>query len=287
MKNVILLILIMVGTEWATAQVGIGTTEPKAILDIVSDNSGILIPRVNNPTTAIPTENLSIGMLVFDSSTNDFVYYDGEKWSPFITMNNSITQNFSTGAGNTVSTKIKVNQSNYAPISGDTDLGNMYENNRVTINPTFLVGEFPKGQDSPEHLIRKNNIDKTTQGYRGVIFDGGEPQKFNDYRIYATIKLERQPTGQTGNVNYEIISNATGTVVHRDSFLVPETLNVGEEMPIVMRFTAISSEQSVGFGKGKGYRIVFKPRGQHLAGNVLIKLDEISRISSCDSKLES
>ena len=67
-------------------QVGIGTTDPQAALDIVSTTEGVLIPRIaltntSTATVATPTES----ELVYNTATvNDvtpgFYYWDGSQW---------------------------------------------------------------------------------------------------------------------------------------------------------------------------------------------------------------
>ena len=48
MRKVILYIAIMVTSMTAIAQVGVGTVTPKGVLDVVSENSGIVLSRVSN-----------------------------------------------------------------------------------------------------------------------------------------------------------------------------------------------------------------------------------------------
>lgn len=71
-----------------SAQVGIGNTDPKAMLDVTSTTEGILIPRMTAAQAeSITTPNL--GELVY-STTDDgsvindmgFWYYDGAIWQP-------------------------------------------------------------------------------------------------------------------------------------------------------------------------------------------------------------
>jgi hypothetical protein len=79
------LLLIAIAME---AQVGIGTTDPKAMLDVVSVSEGFLIPRM----TAEQAESIAepdIGELVYaltddGDEINDlgFWYYNGASWQP-------------------------------------------------------------------------------------------------------------------------------------------------------------------------------------------------------------
>ncbi len=71
------------------SQVGIGTTDPKAMLDIQSSDNGILIPRVALTETSdqspISAPTPEIGLMVFNTATiNDvtpgFYYWNGTTW---------------------------------------------------------------------------------------------------------------------------------------------------------------------------------------------------------------
>lgn len=91
-KNLLLMACITIGALKMNAQVGVGTSNPKAALDIQSTNSGILIPRISltNLNTANPVVNpntntfaLEIGTLIFNTNTTlgaGFYYWDGTKW---------------------------------------------------------------------------------------------------------------------------------------------------------------------------------------------------------------
>ncbi|MES2773143.1 MAG: type VI secretion system tube protein Hcp [Bacteroidota bacterium] len=80
MRKPILLIALLTCTFASLAQtVGIGTATPdnKAILDIVSANKGILIPRIVDTTSVTnPVE----GMIIFNKSTKTPYYYNGSRW---------------------------------------------------------------------------------------------------------------------------------------------------------------------------------------------------------------
>lgn len=59
------------------AQVGIGTNTPKAILDIESNNSGVLLPRITSVENITSPQE---GMIYYDSTNKAFTYYDGIEW---------------------------------------------------------------------------------------------------------------------------------------------------------------------------------------------------------------
>ena len=77
------LILVVLITHTLSAQVGINTTNPdaSAALDIVSTDSGILIPRLTETQrTAISAP--ATGLLVYQTdNTSGFWFYDGSMWT--------------------------------------------------------------------------------------------------------------------------------------------------------------------------------------------------------------
>lgn len=84
-------------------RVGIGTTTPhtSAKVEITSNNSGVLIPRL---TTAQRTgiNPVAAGLLVYDSDTNSFWYHNGTNWYNLSSTNNSWNTNGNNGTDSLV-----------------------------------------------------------------------------------------------------------------------------------------------------------------------------------------
>lgn len=77
----ILLIFMLFVTTLATAQYGIGTTNPSssAVLDISSTSKGLLMPRM----TSLQRDGIAspaTGLLVYNITSNKFNYYNGTAW---------------------------------------------------------------------------------------------------------------------------------------------------------------------------------------------------------------
>jgi hypothetical protein len=111
-----------------TGSVGVGTTTPNAnaVLDVTSTTKGLLIPRLTSAERTTLTSSLnttSNGLLIYNTSTLKFNYWDGSQWKDIsvvgesvnkleltgitfaVPANSSLIQNFTfTGAalGNTV-----------------------------------------------------------------------------------------------------------------------------------------------------------------------------------------
>ena len=61
-----------------TGNVGIGVADPKAVLDVQSENSGIIVPRIANAAAVTTPVN---GMFIYDLSLNCFNFYENDAWS--------------------------------------------------------------------------------------------------------------------------------------------------------------------------------------------------------------
>jgi len=85
--TLILLFFLTFNNIFSQDNVGIGTTtpDPSAILDLSSNNKGLLIPRVtlNDHTTPAPITNPATGLLIYNyngSEPHGFWYWDGSQW---------------------------------------------------------------------------------------------------------------------------------------------------------------------------------------------------------------
>lgn len=75
----ILFTAILLATTGAFSQVGIGTTDPKGALDIVSSTGGLIIPRVADHTT-LTVAAAQTGMQVYNTTTKSIWLWDGTAW---------------------------------------------------------------------------------------------------------------------------------------------------------------------------------------------------------------
>ncbi len=86
-QNLFILLLATVASfnSYAQNSVGIGTNtpNPNAVLELVSTDQGLLVPRLTNAqigamTVAVADE----GLLVYDATNLEFIYWDGSSWEP-------------------------------------------------------------------------------------------------------------------------------------------------------------------------------------------------------------
>lgn len=103
MKNIFVLLIFLISI-FSFGQVGIGTTDPKATLDVVANNpsgistsvDGLIMPRVDRERAQNMT-NIEVSTLIYisdettgtatgiaqDINQKGFYFFDGSKWSRF------------------------------------------------------------------------------------------------------------------------------------------------------------------------------------------------------------
>ena len=69
-------------TGFAQQNIGINTTnpDPSAALHVEADDKGMLIPRLTTEQREM-ISNAAIGLLVFDTDTGSFWFYNGTGWA--------------------------------------------------------------------------------------------------------------------------------------------------------------------------------------------------------------
>ena len=85
MKKILLSLLLAIGSTIVLYSQSVGinidgsTPHTSSILDIKSSTKGLLIPRMTTiQRSAIPAP--ATGLMVFDTNTNSYWYYDGSSW---------------------------------------------------------------------------------------------------------------------------------------------------------------------------------------------------------------
>ncbi len=93
-SSLIYLLLLLMCASILTAQVGIGTQNPQGALDVVSENTGIVIPRVANVESVTNGQggNPVNGTMVFDLSRNANCFYQNNRWVCITEDSNGVPQ---------------------------------------------------------------------------------------------------------------------------------------------------------------------------------------------------
>ena len=181
MKN-LLITLGMLTASWGSAQIGINTDKPNAALDIVSDKSGILIPRM----TAVQIEQISTpteGELVFSTTntggivnTIGFWYFDGITWNP-ITANNSTGENIYNSDGTLAGNRV-VNLNNYDLNIGPDNLFISGITGNIGVNTNIPTEKLDINGGMRVRTLFKGNVITTGDGV--LSFDTGLINHYGD-----------------------------------------------------------------------------------------------------------
>ncbi len=88
MKKLLALLFLCMSYYCQAQSVGIGTTtpNPSAALDVSSNNKGFLPPRMSS-TQRNAIANPRKGLMVYDTTQSEHVYFDGGKWRSFYEKN--------------------------------------------------------------------------------------------------------------------------------------------------------------------------------------------------------
>ena len=88
MKKLVFSAALFAASFTTVAQVGVGTITPAAALDVVSTNSGVLLPRVANINAVTTPVN---GMIIYDVSTKCFKGFENGAWTSCFSTPNGTT----------------------------------------------------------------------------------------------------------------------------------------------------------------------------------------------------
>lgn len=158
-----LLAALVVNVRPATAQnvsIGSFTANASALLDLTSTTKGLLIPRVTT-VQKLAIVAPATGDFVFDVTFNEFYYYDGTAWVPFLSAGNGwlLTGNSLTSPGtnflgtiDSVSHLIKTNSINRI-MTRDSGSHLLYSRNDSAMKLQF---QTPNGSNVTSFMARNS-----------------------------------------------------------------------------------------------------------------------------------
>ncbi|WEK69999.1 MAG: hypothetical protein P0Y62_00330 [Candidatus Chryseobacterium colombiense] len=244
------------------AQVGINTTSPNGatVLDITSSQKGILIPRLsdaqrdasladNDPSTVPPAgvvnSNLTAGTLIFNTTANNFQFWDGTLWRQFFVPTNS-------QAGNDGVVKINSGNANIKPSFSLSASGSTYGADLLVTYAVPLVFAPSPTTSWPETTVpfpgvTANIYNSTTNKWRENEIYG----QIHVWRLIATVTPGSNSSGSVRAIfrnpdsGFEVTSvqllpagsNGTGNILTFYFYTVadPESLNPGRGYLLTMQ----------------------------------------------------
>lgn len=254
MQKQIIIIIILAAFVRIDAQIGINTSSPKGVLDIVSTTSAMIISRLPNPgTIAAPVE----GMLAYDTTNKSIRYYDGASWNTLI---------------NTKLTKpnegvVKIN-------AGGTGEGIKPKWTNVAANSTHQVTyTLPLIYATPPTTSwSENSVTADSKIYNG--------NQFIENAVLGQVHQWRLIVNYTKNANIYsqdikfILRNPLSAFRLEISGVIPSSKTSGI---LVYDFTTIADGASIPspIGTGVGYILEWVPSDEILT----MSIDSITRVS--------
>lgn len=271
----------------STAQVGIGTSNPNAssILDIVSNDQGVLFPRIdlNSLTTAAPVDNPATGLVVWNTDlANSGVnmgmhYWDGTKWQSLVTKTKLDSELASSGTGggwaeggNTAGTGDFIGTTNYVPLEfrtnnkrvgfiqpvGGIALG---KGSAANENRSIAIGVDAKSDTNNEAVAIGSNAEAV--GYKSTAIGAASEATNNNSIAIGTstnsTKLNSTALGNAANstaqnataIGHNAVANKTNTVILGDNSTAKVgigTSNPTEKLQVNGKIKMVDGTQGAG-----------------------------------------
>ena len=220
MKNLIILSFLIFSFSSVFSQVAINTSgnppDGSAMLDISAANKGILIPRMADPTVI---SGPATGLMVYNTSTNSFWYYNGSAWTQIAAGGGSGTLDEAydwggAGAGRIITADagaVEINNgSNAAHFINSSDVANFTNGSDVVSLVTTGNSVATITTSSKERALTLTNSNATSYGLyaensnTGVAIYGEVTNTSNQYSAiegvanYGTTTAGVYPSGVSG-----------------------------------------------------------------------------------------
>lgn len=260
------------------AQVGINTTTPNgaAVLDIISNQKGILIPRLsdadrntnladNDPFTVPPAgvanPSLTSGTLIFNTTSNTFQYWDGTVWRQlFVTT--------SSQAGNDGVVKVNSGNANVKPSINLSASGSGYGPKQQVLYATPLVFAASPTTSWPETTVPFPGV--TSNIYISATGKWRENEIYGQVHIWRLIANVTPGSNSSSSVKATFRNPDSGFEVTSIQFLPSGSSGVGN----LLTFYFYTIADAASLDPGRGYQLFLESDSN---SNALI--DSFTRVS--------
>lgn len=241
------------------AQVGINTTSPNGatILDVVSNQKGILIPRLTDtdrdtyladndvltvPPAGVVNASLTAGTLIFNTTTNNFQYWDGTLWRQLFVPTSS-------QAGNDGVVKVNSGNANAKPSLNLVASGNTYGPRQQVLYVTPLVFAASPTTSWPETTVpfpgvTANIYDNTSGKWRENEISG----QVHVWRLIANVT---PGSNSSGSVKATFLNPDSGFEVNSIQLLPSGSSGSGK----LLTFYFYTIADPASLAPGKGYQL--------------------------------
>ncbi|MDO5656304.1 MAG: hypothetical protein Q4G27_09210 [Flavobacteriaceae bacterium] len=282
MKKLTTILVGILSMVFLHAQVGIDTDNPNgaSILDIVSQEKGVMIPRMSSaqrdanladndigtvPPVGIANLALEPGLLIFNSTENAFQYWDGVLWR-------QVFVNTSTQAGNQGAVKVNAQNGdpNNKPSLTLVGSGNSYgAEKEVKYNYDLVFAPSPT-TNWPENETNQSSASIYTDYNNNGDFRWKENPVPGQVHLWRVIAKASAGANSNGSVLGILRNPDSGFEVNSIAFVPSGTAST----PKILTFYFYSIADFESIGPGKGYKILMQADV-----GVSLTIDSLTRIS--------
>ncbi|MCW3161181.1 hypothetical protein [Chryseobacterium oryctis] len=259
-------------------QVGINTVTPNkaTVLDINSNQKGILIPRLTDaerdmyladndestvPPAGVVNPNLVTGTLFFNTTSNNFQYWDGSLWRQLFVPTSS-------QAGNDGVVKVNSGNANVKPSLNLNSAGNTYGPRQQVLYSTPLVFASNPTTSWPETTVpfpgvTSNIYDEATGKWKENLILG-------QVHLWRLITNVLPSSNSSGSVKATLRNPDSGFEISAVQLLPSGSSGVGNVLTFY--FYTIADNESI--PAGRGYQLFLQA---DVACNVTV--DSFTRVS--------
>lgn len=237
-------------------QVGINTSAPNGatVLDIVSTQKGILIPRLTDadrdtyladniastvPPAGVVNASLTAGTLIFNTTTNNFQYWDGTLWRQLFVPTSS-------QAGNDGVVKVNSGNANVKPSLSLSASGNTYGPRIQVLYATPLIFAASPTTSWPETTVPFPGV--TSNIYVDATGKWRENEISGQVHVWRLIANVIPGSSSSGSVKATFLNPDSGFEVNSIQLLPAGSSGVGKILTFY--FYTIADPASLAVGKG-------------------------------------
>lgn len=259
MRKILISFILLCVYALMYTQVGINTSTPNGatVLDVVSNQKGILIPRLTDtdrdtyladndaltvPPIGVVNANLTAGTLIFNTTTNNFQYWDGTLWRQLFVPTSS-------QAGNDGVVKVNSGNANAKPSLNLSAAGNGYGARQQVTYTTPLVFAASPTTSWPETTVPFPGV--TANIYTAATGKWRENEIYGQVHVWRLIANITPGSNSSGSVKATFKNPDSGFEINSIQLVPSGSGGVGN----LLTFYFYTIADPASLDPGRGYQL--------------------------------
>ncbi len=277
------LFLFSIFSIYGFTQVGINTNTPNgaSVLDIVSTDKGVLLPRLTNaqrdatladndlatvPPAGVVNTAITPGLLIYNTDENSFQYWDGTLWR-YVYTNTLI----GSGKGNEGVVKVNAGSGGIKPDFLLNASGNGFSAAAEVVYVPALVYAPHPTTSWPENIASPTDADIYTDFMNNGDFRWKENPIPGQVHIWRVIAHATPGSNSSGSLLATLMNPDSGFATSSVGYLPAGSAGEGQ----LITFILYSIADGASIGDGKGYKIYIQADA-----DCTVTIDSVTRISN-------